>query len=62
MFHVTVTLSNFRDLHFDTELSEEELTKKLSKKLMKMESNGKIFIISTNSILMTEIEEFENGK
>ena len=62
MHHVTITLSNFRDLHFDTELSEEELTKKLSKKLMRMESDGKVFLISTNSILMTEIEEIENGR
>jgi len=59
MFHVTVTLSNYRDMSFDSDLSEVELIKRLNKKWMRLEDDGKVFLVSSKDIFMVQLENIE---
>ena len=61
MFHISLTLSNFRESCFDTKLSEEEFTKLLNKKWIRYQNGKTISLISTKDIYMVELEEFDEN-
>ena len=59
MYHVSVTLSNFRESYFDSKLSEKEIMALLNKKWMRIESGNTISFINAKDIILVELEYFE---
>ena len=59
MYHVRVTLSNFRESNFDSKLSEKEIMTLLNKKWMRFENGNTISFISAKDIILVELENFD---